>query len=130
MSGTASATCIACALTLVGLLCISWLSRMSMSESVMGAYGREQMLRSIKRIHADAQTQIEMSRQDTDPVIALMHNAEASSHLRAAKRLAEESGVLHTCKINFIDLMATLAQEQDVIMRDLTERLPNIQALH
>ena len=115
----------ACGLTLAGLLVVCLLSRMSMSESKLGAYGREQMLHTVKRVSSDALIQAEFSRQDTDPIVALLHNAEASCHLRAAKRLAEESGVTKTTGLDFVDLLAELAQDQDALLRELAQRLPD-----
>ena len=113
-----------CALTLTGLVVVCIFSRMSMSESKLGAYGREQMLRTVQRVGSDAAVLAEISRQDTDPIVALLHNAEAACHLRAAKRLAEETGVTAASGIDFVDLLAGLAQDQEVMMRELAARLP------
>lgn len=95
---------------------------MSMSESALAAYGRDQMLRTVRRVCADADAQCEMSRQDTDPLIALLHNVEAASNLKAAKRLAEESGTLKESKRDFVTALAELGQEQDALIRALLPR--------
>ena len=122
---TASITLTSCALTLTGLFVVCVLSRMSMAESKIGAYGREQMLLTVKRIGNDALTQAEISRQDTDPIIALLHNSEAICHLRAAKRLSEEASVTKATGLDFVDLLAGLVQDQDSLLRELASRIPD-----
>jgi hypothetical protein len=114
-----------CALTLFGLLIVCMLSRMSMAESEIGAYGRQQMLLTVKRISNDALMQAEISRQDTDPIVALLHNAEAICHLRAAKRLSEETSTTKSTGLDFVDLLAGLAQDQDALLRELASRIPD-----
>lgn len=83
------------------------------------------MLTTVKRISNDALTQAEISRQDTDPIVALLHNAEAICHLRAAKRLAEESSTTRATGLDFMDLLEGLAQDQDSLLRELAARIPD-----
>jgi len=123
MALSCAATGRSCAFALVGLLLVCCFSRMSMSESALAAYGRDQMVRTVWRVCADADAQGEMSRQDADPLIALLHNVEAGANLRAAKRLAEESGTLKESKRDFVSILAELGQEQDTLIRALLPRL-------
>lgn len=106
---------------LVALLAISLLSRMTMAESGLGAYARGQMRQTERRLARDGMAQAAVSRQDTDAVVALLHNAEASAHLRAAKILAEESG--GQGEHDYLDQLADLATEQESILMELAHRL-------
>ena len=111
-------------LALVGLVVVCVLSRMTMSESILGAYGQSQMLRTVLRLTADAETQMEMSHQDTDPFVGLLHNLEASAYFRAAKRLAEESRIVSRTKKDFVSTLAELSQEQDSLLHRLMDQHP------
>ena len=103
-----------CALALCGLLAVCLLSRMC-------AYGRSQVARTVRRLMSEAEAQADMSRQDADPFVALLHNAEATAHLRAAKGLSEESGLGQ--ERDFVDALAELSEEQDDLIRALMRRL-------
>jgi hypothetical protein len=103
------------------LLIVCLLSRMTMSESGLGAYARGQMRQTEKRLARDGLARAAVSRQDTDTVIALLHNAEATAYLHAAKALAEESG--HAGQLDYLDHMAQLATEQETILMELTLHL-------
>ena len=123
LSSGRSSTLHSCVVALVGLVEVCLLSRMSMSESTLGAYGRDQMLRTVRRIISDADAQAEMSHQDADPLVAMLHNIEASANLKAARRLAEESRVSHLCKQDFVGTLAELAEEQGELIQALTNGL-------
>ena len=110
-------TCQASALSVLGLLIVSVLSRTSVSESQLGVYGQRQLSTTIQRIVGDATLQAEVSRQDTDPLIALVHNSEASANLRAAKRLNDESGFAPSEPI--MDALVELSKDQDLLIRAL-----------
>lgn len=103
------------------LLVVCVLSRMTMSESGLGAYARGQMRQTERRLARDGMAQAAVSRQDTEAVVALLHNAEASAHLRAAKALAEESG--SAGQLDYLDQLADLATEQESILLELAHRL-------
>ena len=94
---------------------------MCASESPLGAYGRSQVARTVRRLMSEAEAQADMSRQDADPFVALLHNAEATAHLRAAKGLSEESGLGQ--ERDFVDALAELSEEQDDLIRALMRRL-------
>lgn len=109
---------------LLGLVVVCFASRMSMPESIMGSHSQKQITHAANRIAAEAQIQAEMSRQDTDALIALLHNIEAASGFRAAKRLCEESGVSQREHVNKCQgMLCDLAEEQDSILRALLEGL-------
>lgn len=108
---------------LAGFAGICVLSRMTMAESALGGYAREQLLRALRRILRESDTQAQVSRQDADPLVALLHNAEASANLRVAKRLAEETGLTSAVKMDFMDALAELGCDQETLVRALTEQL-------
>lgn len=112
------------AIALLGLGLVCFASKMSTPESLMGAHSQKQITHAANRIAAEAQTQAEMSRQDTEPLIALLHNIEAASGFRAAKRLCEESGASQREQVNtYLGLLCDLTEEQDSILRALLERM-------
>ena len=109
---------------LAGLVVVCLASRMSMPESAMGTHSQMQITHVAGRIAAEAQIQADMSRQDTNALIALLHNVEATTGVRAAKRLHEESGVPKQELINgYLGMLCDLAEEQDSIVRVLLERI-------
>ena len=73
---------------LIGLLLVCVLSRMTMAESALGGYARGQVLITLRRLLKECDTLMQISRQDTDPLVALLHNAEAAANLRAAKKIS------------------------------------------
>jgi hypothetical protein len=94
-----------------------------MAESALGGYARGQILRTISRLVREGTSQAEVSRQDTDLLVAMLHNAEAAARLRAAKHLAEESGSTHSVRVDFLDLLAELSEEQEALLRALMESM-------
>lgn len=78
------------------------------------------MRQTERRLAREGLTLTEVSRQDSEALIALLHNAEASAHLRAAKLLAEESGSVG--HLDYLDILADLSNEQEVILLELTRR--------
>ena len=97
------------------------LSRMSASGTLLGAHGRSQVKHIVRRLTLEGEAQVEMSRQDQDPFVALVHNVEAAARLRTAKRLLEESGSNNECDL--VDRLAELAEEQDALTHLLMDRL-------
>uniref|UniRef100_A0A6C0C2B5 Uncharacterized protein n=1 Tax=viral metagenome TaxID=1070528 RepID=A0A6C0C2B5_9ZZZZ len=109
---------------LLGLLVVCLASRMSMPESAMGSHSQKQITHAATRMAGDAQVQAEMSRQDTDALIALLHNVEASAGFRAAKRLCEEGGGADRDQVNkYLGMLCDLSEEQDIIIRALVDRV-------
>jgi len=122
--GNGGALARSCAVAICSLLFVSLLSRMSMSESKLGAYGRGQMQQTVRRVSSEAKAQAEMSQQDKDPLVALMHNLEATAGLKSAKRLSEESGTgSDLVDHDFVGDIADLAEERDSLMHVLALRL-------
>ena len=80
------------------------------------------MERTVRKLSSEGQLQAIMSRQDSEPLLALLHNMEAAASIRAAKKLAEESGVLHQSVTEFLDELAELSQDQDILMRALLDQ--------
>ena len=93
------------------MVCV--LSRMCASQNTV--HGKEQLMRTVQRCWMDAQTSAEISRQDTDPLVALLHNMEALAVARQAKRLADEC--LLKPPQDFTGLIADLRAEQDQHLR-------------
>jgi FlaG/FlaF family flagellin (archaellin) len=108
---------------LAGVLVVAVLSRTTMAESALGGYAKGQIMRAVSRLIREGISQAEVSRQDTDVVVAMLHNAEAAARLRAAKHLAEESGNMHSVHVDFLDLLAQLSEEQEALLRAITESL-------
>lgn len=96
---------------------------MSMSESAMGAHGQQQALWLARRLLRDADAQAQLAGQDADPLVALIHNVEAHTNMRAAKRLGEETNTLRLLKRDFVDALAKLQREQDLCIQALAETL-------
>lgn len=112
------------AFALAALIIVCLLSRMSMSDSIMGDHGRTQITQTAHRIAADAQMQSIMSRQDTDPIVALFHNIEASAGYKVAKRLCEESGKSSKEQRElYMSSLCDLNEEQDSLLHTLLARL-------
>ena len=109
------------ACVLVAFLLICMLSRMTMAESTLGGYARGQLLRTLGRIVKEGDMQAQISRQDADPLVAILHNAEATSNLRVAKHLAEETGLTQKLGVDFMDRLAELVSERDELIRLLME---------
>ena len=111
-------------IALAGLSIVCFASRMSVSESSIGAHGKKQILHTVNKIAMESQTQADMSRQDTDPLIALLHNIEAASGFKAAKRLSEECGVANKeSSDQYLSDLCDLTEEQDSILRSLLDRI-------
>ena len=111
-----------CMASLAFLLVVSIFSRMTMAESKLGAYSKEQVNQTIRRLVQEGKLKSAISRQDVDPLIALLHNAEAAAHYQAGKKLAEECGMVQG-GYDFIDLLADLGTEQESILRVLTQQM-------
>lgn len=110
-----------CALALIGLLAICLLSRMSASGTLLGAHGRGQVLHIVRRLTSEGEAQAQMSKQDQDPFVGLVHNVEAAARLRTAKCLLEETGSENDC--NLVDRLAELVEEQEALIRLLMDRV-------
>ena len=86
-----------------------------MGESRLAAYATVQVQATIDRLMADVTLTRKASQQDTDALVALLHNAEALSLVRAAKRLHDEMG----CKEGryaFLDIISDLKYEQEHLL--------------
>ena len=94
---------------------------MSASGTLLGTHGRGQVTHLARRLTSEGEAQAQMSKQDQDPFVGLVHTVEAAARLRTAKRLLEESGSETDC--NLVDRLAELADEQEALMRLLTDRL-------
>ena len=90
-----------------------------MSETGIGDSTRKQVSKLAQNVTRDGLAQMVLSRQDSEPLIALLHNIEASSHLRLAKRLLEEGGAKHESDIDYIDILADLSSEHENILQEL-----------
>lgn len=82
---------VACTLIIVTLF-LSVISRSIMSESRLGAYTTGQTLRTVKKLESEASYYGKMARQDTNPHVSLINNAEAVARQHAAMLLLMESG--------------------------------------
>jgi hypothetical protein len=111
----------ACLFAIACLLVVSLLSRMTMTESALGAHGKRQILGLVRKLGIDSDAQAEMSRQDTDPLVALLHNVEAAANARVAKRLADESGL--PPPRDYLASIDELSLEQDELLRALGARV-------
>ena len=106
-------------IVLIIFLSLSLLSKTTMPDTILGNTAQKQIARISKGITKDGLTQLAISRQDSEPLIALIHNIEASNCLKLAKRLVEESGGEHHDKYDYIDLLADLTAEREKIMQEL-----------
>ena len=87
----------------------------------MGAHGQQQLLWVARRLLRDADAQAQMARQDSDPLVALIHSVEAHTNMRAARRLGEETKTLPLLRRDFVDDLAQMQQEQDLCVQALME---------
>ena len=106
---------------MVVFLSLCALSRTTMAESALGGYARGQLLQVLQGVVRESDIQGQVSRQDSDPLIALLHNTEAIANLRIAKRLAEETGLTKDMQVDFMDVLAELSNEQEILVRTLSD---------
>ena len=86
------------------------LSKLSMTESATGAYGRKQAEAVCKHALKRALFYSEASAQDDSLILALLHSCEAKASAQAARELAEKMGVQLEQ-----DSLAVLEEQQDRI---------------
>ena len=106
-------------LVLLSFLLLTILSKTTMTDSGLGNIAQKQLAEIAEGLTKDGLAQLAISRQDSEPLIALTHNIEASSYLRLAKRLVEESGGGHYKRHDYVDILTDLKIENEKIMQDL-----------
>ena len=92
-------------------------SKLSMTESLTGAYGRKQAESVCRATMKRAAFFAEASEQDDSLILALLHACEAKAAAQASKDLADKMGVTLGN-----DLLAILEEQQDRI-DDICEAL-------
>jgi hypothetical protein len=106
LSSLAKSSCIVFGVFLVLVL----FSKLSMTESLTGAYGRKQAEAVCRSALKRALFYSEASAQDDSLVLALLHSCEAKASAQASRDLAEKMGV-----VLGQDSLAILEEQQDRI---------------
>lgn len=98
------------------VLVLSLCSRSVSGESALGAFASATVLATCQKLVREGEFARSISKQDELPLVALLHNTEALTLTRCARRLAEE--YLLPVSPELLDLLQELQEENDIIIQN------------
>jgi hypothetical protein len=101
--------------TSVLLLCL--VSRSVSNESSLGSFADSTVASTCTKILRESEFCRSVSRQDETPVVALIHNGEALSLAKSARKLAMDYNL--PISTDLLDAIQDLQDEQDVILQNI-----------
>jgi hypothetical protein len=110
-------TVVAAGSLVLAVIIVSLLARSISGESALGSFATATVSSSCQKLLRESEFARSMSRQDEEPVIALVHNCDALSTARCARKIAEEYSI--PISPDLLDAIEELVGEQDVILQNI-----------
>jgi hypothetical protein len=106
-----------------GLLClvltVCILSKTVSGESSLGNFATDTVKATCLKLLKEGEFARNLSKQDTLPVIALLHNIEALTLVKCAKKLANEYSL--PVSPDVLDMLQDLQDETDIIIANIID---------
>lgn len=101
----------------VCVLALCLFSRSVSNETGLGNFADSTVASTCDKILRESEFTRTVSKQDELPVVALLHNSEALSLAKSARKLAMEYNL--QISTNLLDTIQDLQDEQDVILHNI-----------
>jgi hypothetical protein len=110
---------------IIGMIAVALLSRWSASANTTPQYSTK-FVKQLKRVVSQASKWHTTARQDSDPMISLIHANYALAYANVARALAPESGTEQLLGIRLNELIYYLEADQKRALQSLASQYPGL----